>query len=84
MPRQFFDVNVESVRLGGVGIDGRTGDDTVHLVFRISSGRTLLALMMHCGVLEGFHGRGDGVDHICWLRFSVDAWREDLGKGGCG
>lgn len=42
MPRQFFDVDVESVRLGGVAVNGRTGDETVHLIFGISSRRTLL------------------------------------------
>lgn len=83
MPRQFLNVDVESVRLGGVAVNRRASDETVHLVFGISSRRTLLGLMMRSGVLEGFHGRGDRIDHICWLRFSVNAWSEDLGKGGC-
>lgn len=47
MPRQFFDVNVKSVRLGGVAINRRAGDDTVHLVFEIGSRRTMLVLMMY-------------------------------------
>lgn len=46
MPGQFFNVDMESVRLGGVAVNGRTGDETTHLVFGISSRRTLLGLMM--------------------------------------
>lgn len=47
MPCQLFDVDVESVMLGGIAVNGRAGDDPVHLVFGVSFRKTLLALMMH-------------------------------------
>lgn len=37
MPRQFLNVDVESVRLRGVAVNRRASDETVHLVFGIGS-----------------------------------------------